>query len=226
MPATTTSPRLRNPDYRPASCWKNDDPLAEILQNVTGTRRRRVIAKAWENGTLDELPDALLQDQLDPDTRAIIGRAHPSLMGGEDLPAYLPDDVEILRIHIPSTTSDVVSLRARRETGDPRIHYRFVDEYPWNTFRIARETSEHPLTTAELIHLIDHSSDEYGTGFGTCYTEYNYQDHPEADSYHGFTVLSSKFCAEVCDYYEQVHEQRLDEWLAEEREAKEEDDDD
>jgi len=42
---------------------------------------------------------------------------HPSFMGGEYLPDYRRDEIEIARIELESTTSDVISVRAR-----PRIY--------------------------------------------------------------------------------------------------------
>jgi hypothetical protein len=67
------------------------------------------------NGSLDD------ESQQRPDY------VHPHFMGGEYLPSYGRQEVEIARIELASTTSDVISLRAR-PTGS-RIRYRIVDEY-------------------------------------------------------------------------------------------------
>jgi hypothetical protein len=84
--------------------------------------------------------------------RAAIGRIHPTLMGGEYLPDMNDDEVEIARIEIRSTTSDVTSVYARRiETG---IHYRVVDEYGGDTLSGHDERdSIEPLTLAELTEF-------------------------------------------------------------------------
>jgi len=42
-----------------------------------------------------------------------LGAIHPSFMGGEYLPGYRRNEVEIVRIELDSTTSDAISLRAR-----------------------------------------------------------------------------------------------------------------
>jgi hypothetical protein len=69
----------------------------------------------------------LNNDSLDEEARRSLGQIHPSFMGGEYLPNYRRHEVEIARIELQSTTSDVISLRARG-TG-LRIKYRLVDEY-------------------------------------------------------------------------------------------------
>jgi len=55
--------------------------------------------------------------QLEPKesmrAREGLGAIHPSFMGGEYLPGYRRNEVEIVRIELDSTTSDVISLRAR-----------------------------------------------------------------------------------------------------------------
>jgi hypothetical protein len=64
-------------------------------------------------GLLPVLSDDLLREALDDDTRRSLDRIHPSFMGGEYLPDYGRDEVEIARIELESTTSDVISVRAR-----------------------------------------------------------------------------------------------------------------
>ncbi len=52
-------------------------------------------------------------------------------MGGEYLPDRRDTEVEIARINIDSTTSDVTSVYAK--AGKDRIRYRVVDEYNGDT---------------------------------------------------------------------------------------------
>jgi hypothetical protein len=61
----------------------------------------------------------------DEDRRAL-GRLHPSFMGGEYLPDRRDTEVEIARINIDSTTSDVTSVHAK--AGKNRICYRIVSQ--------------------------------------------------------------------------------------------------
>jgi hypothetical protein len=70
-------------------------------------------------------------------------------MGGEYLPDMAEDEVEIARIEIRSTTSDVTSVYARRDAD--RIRYRVVDEYEGDTLSGDNERdSDQPLTLGEL----------------------------------------------------------------------------
>ena len=83
-------------------------------------------------------------------------------MGGEYLPDLLPDEVEIARATLKSTTMDVISVRARPTKH--RIIYRIVDEYyDENLFHyhLIQKTSIRPLTMRQLIALIDLNQDQY-----------------------------------------------------------------
>jgi hypothetical protein len=71
--------------------------------------------------------------------RLALGRLHPSFMGGEYLPDRRDTEVEIARINIDSTTSDVTSVYAK--AGKDRIRYRVVDEYNGDTLSEKRTRS-------------------------------------------------------------------------------------
>ncbi|MEN9595414.1 MAG: hypothetical protein RLY23_1897, partial [Actinomycetota bacterium] len=129
--------------FRPQSYWEDADPLSAILRNVTGENRRRMITDYWNAGRLEELDSALLRDEPDDESRMRLGRIHPSFMGGEYLPHYLVGEVEIARLCLQSTTSDVVSLRAR--PSPEGISYRVIDEYK-GRFTLPITTSLLPLT--------------------------------------------------------------------------------
>ena len=88
----------------------------------------------------------------DADRRAL-GRLHPSFMGGEYLPDRRDTEVEIARINIDSTTSDVTSIYAK--AGKDRIRYRVVDEY--NGYTLSEKctrSSKRPLSLGELIEFL------------------------------------------------------------------------
>src|SRR5215469_10261360 len=100
--------------FRPESYWgAANNPLEAALRNVTGRNRREMIRDYYKAGKLEELNEHLLADTLTEGTRRSLGRIHPSFMGGEYLPNYRRSEVEIARIELESTTSDVISLRAR-----------------------------------------------------------------------------------------------------------------
>ena len=93
------------------------DPLQAILRNINGRRRREMIRDYYAAGKLEELFNELLKDSLDNDARNQLEQIHPAFMGGEYLPNYGRCEVEIARITLESTTSDVISLRARPARG-------------------------------------------------------------------------------------------------------------
>jgi hypothetical protein len=142
-----------NYDFRPESYWAPaQSPLEAALRNVKGRNRRAMIRDYHSRGLLPALSDDLLQDTLDEDTRQSLDLIHPSFMGGEYLPSYARCEVEIARIELESTTSDVISLRAR--PAGSRIRYRLVDEYQ-TEFRLPQQTSARPFSLHELIRLLD-----------------------------------------------------------------------
>ncbi len=189
---------------RPASYWEDNDPLAAILRNVKGTRRRQMIRDFWAAGRAEELDPALLADQTDPELKGFLERLHPTFMGGEYLPDLLPTEVEIARIELESTTADVISIRARREPGGERIHYRIVDEYD-STFRITPETTEEPLTQDELVRMIDTVDGGEGGGLAMCYTRMNAESGADPESLRHFTTVRSECYPELIDHYDRIH---------------------
>ena len=73
-------------------------------------------------------------------------------MGGEYLPNRQATEVEIARINIDSTTSDVTSVYAK--AGKNRIYYRVVDEYNGDTLSDKHtRSSNQPLTLKELVEF-------------------------------------------------------------------------
>ena len=68
------------------------------------------------------------------------------------MPNRQDTEIEIARINIDSTTSDVTSVYAK--AGKNRIYYRVVDEYNGDTLSDKRtRTSKRPLTLAELVEF-------------------------------------------------------------------------
>ena len=190
--------------YRPASYWDESDPLSTILRNVKGTNRRQMIRDFWHQDRLSQLDPNLLADSTSPEVRRDLGAIHPSFMGGEYLPDFLPTEVEIARIELQSTTSDVSSIRARRIPEDDLIHYRIVDEYE-NIYEIEQETSTAPLTQGELIALIDTADCGLEGGLAHCFNLMNYNETGEAEPLRHFTTVSSTFYPEIFEHYDDEH---------------------
>lgn len=195
--------------FRPKSYWDDDTVEQAILRNVKGTRRRKALTEAIAKGELDVIPEELQSNEVSETTRTILGRIHPSLMGGEYLPGYQSEETEIARFELQSTTSDVISIRARWEDG--RIYYRVVDEYG-TKFRCYPESSERPFNLGEFIEFIDDISctDLFGP-FSTTYNELNLEGGSERRSLRYFTSISSDIYGQLYEHFEKVFE----EWVAE-----------
>jgi len=97
-----------------------------LRATVRGEQRRKELERYIVSGSLANAPDIFVRDVLTPEERTLIGRIHPMFMGGEYLTARAASEVEVARISIRSTTSDVTCVYARQVGA--RIHYRGVDE--------------------------------------------------------------------------------------------------
>ena len=152
-------------DFRPESFWETpSDPLAAILRNVKGSNRRSMIRDYYAAGKFDELRNELLNDTLDEEARTRLEQIHPSFMGGEYLPNYRRREVEIVRIELESTTSDVISLRA--SSSGSRINYRLVDEND-SGYGLPQQSSTRPFSLRELISFLDSAEHSVGILRGT-----------------------------------------------------------
>jgi hypothetical protein len=144
-------------------------------------------------------------------------------MGGEYLPGYRPNEVEIARIELESTTADVISVRARLVgRKDPRIEYRVVDEY-LSEFVFKPRNSTRPLALGQLIDSLD-SVESLGGGeldvpdpawlrhgWVLVFNETNRACSDTGDSveYRDFTSISSEFYPDLARHYRRV----IDRWV-------------
>jgi hypothetical protein len=198
-------------EFRPQSFWTAaSDPLAAILRNVKGRNRREMIRDYYAAGKLDQLSDELLRDSLSDEARISLGKIHPTFMGGEYLPNYRREEVEIARIALASTTSDVISLRAR-PTGS-RIKYRLLDEY--NTeFCLPQKTSCRPFSLRELIRFLDSVEQEdvdpswNRFGFVLSSNQCNLECGTDLETLRDFTSVSSDFYPELGSHYREAMEE-------------------
>jgi hypothetical protein len=194
--------------FRPDSYWKENDPLQTALRNVKGENRRQMILEYAAENRLHEVEAQLLEDELDEPTRRLLGRIDPSFMGGEYLPKYLPGEVEIARICLQSTTSDVISLRAT-PTADRKIAYRVVDEYD-SVFTLPIYSSDTPLTLAELIRQFDEGNlDDAAIKSGGLSLGYNVMSTSEGDRQEKrhFTRITSSIYQKLHEHYEKIFDQ-------------------
>ena len=193
-------------DFRPESYWPEDSVRLAILGNIQGEARRQLLERALETGDGDFPPEGLLRPVLEPGLRDLLGKIHPSFMGGEYLPDYLPEEVEIARVAMNSTTGDVISIRASLEE-DGRLHYRVVDEYD-REFRLPIEVSDLPLNYREMIQLIDRAEWD-DTGLVLPFLELNYE-YDDAERLRDFIWVSSDFYPDLASHYRGVSDAFLD----------------
>ncbi len=192
--------------FRPQSYWEDLDPLSAILRNVTGENRRQMITHYWNEGRLDELDPSILRDEPDNDSRISLGRIHPSFMGGEYLPPYLPGEVEIARICLRSTTSDVITLRARPVPEG--IAYRVEDEYQ-GVFSVPIPVSVKPLMFAEVVRQFDDGRLEeldWGGGLTLGYNNMN-SEYSDFEELRDFTRIESSIYLQLETHFDYVFEE-------------------
>lgn len=192
--------------YRPETYWPTDSLRQAVLGNIQGEVRRRILEQALESGDGDFPPEGLLKPVLEPGLRDLLGKIHPMFMGGEYLPDYLPEEVEIARVAMKSTTGDVTSVRAFRES-DGLIHYRVVDEYE-RDYTLPKAESGLPLTTGEMIQLLDETSWE-AKGLVMPILEMNCEWNG-GDGMRWFIWVSSDFYPELAGHFRRKCDAFLD----------------
>jgi len=136
--------------WRPGSYFWAQEKGIMLPSDIKGAARRGIYQDALADGHADALEPQFLQHALSHQERSSFGSLHPWMMGGEYLPNRKTSEVEIARITIASTTSDVTCVYAKRV--GKRIHYRVVDEYEGMTLsEKTTRTSLRPLTLKELL---------------------------------------------------------------------------
>jgi hypothetical protein len=198
-----------NYDFSPESYWLELDPLAAIIKNVKGERRRQLIREAWKAGLFEDLAQELISDELPESPRTQLSRIHPSFMGGEYLPDLEVGEVEIARICLRSTTADVISLLAA--PCNRGISYRIVDEYE-EMYVLPIAVSAVPLSLADVIRQLDEANDPVGKLTGGASLGFNIgctRDCARSEL-RNFTRISSIQYPELETHYEDV----FDDWVA------------
>jgi hypothetical protein len=186
-------------DFRPKAYFWPIAAETHVLATIKGAARRAEAARLIAAGAFDKLDNFLAASALSEEDRRSWGRIHPSLMGGEYLPDRAETEIEIARINIASTTSDVTSVYARRQ--GKRIAYRVVDEYGGDTLSaVTRRTSIRPLTLGELRQF-----------FLTAWRldEVLQMNDLDREGAHDFVRPSSAFYPQ----FSQLIRLRIDEWI-------------
>ncbi len=192
--------------FRPQSYfWAKDHGIA-LASDIKGANRRHIYELALRSNEADQLSPAFSQHALHEEDRRLLGRIHPSFMGGEYLPNTGRQEVEIARITIASTTRDVTCVYAR--PLGRRIAYRIVDEYNGDTITgPAERTSIQPLGLGALVKF-------FITGWDLLQClDYNFgEDGYPREETHAFIVdASSSFYSQ----FGRAITEEVDRWLDE-----------
>jgi hypothetical protein len=208
--------------FRPTSYWEPPAAvLAAVLRNVKGTQRRAMITDFFRRGRLEELLPELTSQELSQRARKRLGEIHPLFMGGEYLPGYRANEVEIVRIEFASTTADVTSVRARPVGRQKvQIEYHVVDEYQ-SDFTFKPHRSSEPLTLGQLVQSLDNVEQSGGEldidadwtrhGWVLCFNECNRACSDDGDSvpHRNFTSISSDVYPDLARHYRRL----IDRWV-------------
>jgi hypothetical protein len=136
-------------DYRPNSYFWAHEMGVQLSSQIKGAQRKTLYDASVAEGEVSDLDEFLQKPSLSTQERDLIGKLHPSFMGGEYLPDKGNDEVEIARITINSTTQDVTSVYA--SLRENQIHYRVVDEYEGGTLSEENKSlTKTPMTLAEM----------------------------------------------------------------------------
>jgi hypothetical protein len=132
-------------------------------------------------------------------------------MGGEYLPDYEREEVEIARIELQSTTSDVISVRARPR--GKRIEYSVCDEYQVE-YGLPQKTSRQPFSLRELIRFLDsvehpeHDPEWERFGFILSFNQTSLDCSGDLEVPEDFTSVQSDFYPDLGRHYDRA----IDEW--------------
>ena len=168
----------------------------------------------YEADQLEYLHPDLLVASLDTEARQSLGRIDRSFMGGEYLPEFKRNEVEIARVELESTTFDVISVRAR--PSGSRILYRICDEHE-SKYKLPQKSFSQPLSLGELIGLL-HTTSEVGLmnpewnqfGFVLSFNLYNLDGGSYLEDLENFTRVTSDTYPELGKHYSRV----IAEWYA------------
>src|SRR6266508_771309 len=199
-------------DFSPSTYWPESSGTRAAVAKIKGTARRAAVLRSLVEGSPSP-PDALLTPSLPEEVRAQLGALHPAFMGGEYLPEFEPDEVEIARVDLASVTADVIAVLARR--AGTEITYRVVDEYETD-YVCAPERSREPLTLGELVGLLDQTAQPDAHPAGAAYGliegqwEWHLRAGNEAPEHAAkFVSVSSAYYPALSEYYAA----RADEWI-------------
>jgi hypothetical protein len=202
--------------FRPETYFPSSPNREQLLSNITGQARRDLAAHKLEEEGFQSLTEFLARPELNDDQRKEWGRVHPAMMGGEYLPGFTPEEAEIARISLKSTTFDQISIRAL-DIGD-YIQLSVVDEYDTD-FKLDFSKISKPLSLGGLILFLDNSGHEEFHDGGLITSHWNSMasyDYPHTECV-DFATVDSAYYPELKRYYKEFSEK----WISDRKKRKE-----
>jgi len=204
-----------NLSFRPDTYWPESLTPEQLLSRIRGKRRQDIARQLYKEFGFIALNEFLVREGLSKEDRTAWGAADPGCMGGEYLPEMEEGEVEIARISLASTTSDQISVRARRD-GE-LIRYRIVGEYEEEEAmrqQLPFDVAGRPLSLDELMNMIQGaktSDSTYPVGIFSSSWAMMLEFAEDPEEIAGFLSVSSAFYPQIGDCYETLAE----EWLQE-----------
>lgn len=144
-------------DFRPDAVLDVDqDSALYVVSRIKGSNRQEMVIDYIQRGKADELEPGLLRETLPREEIDALARVNATFLGGEFLPDFLTDEVELVRLVMQTPHRDTVSVRAR-PAGDEGILLRAVDEYGTDFPGTDEKLPERP-SLRELINWLEGES--------------------------------------------------------------------
>ncbi len=142
-----------NLKFRPKTYFGAKRLETYLLSRVKGAAVRKQLRQLLDQSEPSQRAQILAQASLTRADRKMLESLHPAFRGGNDLPDAGDGEIEIARVGLKSTASDVKIVYARLEAG--AIRYRVVDEFGGDTLQGPIETATtEPMTLGELYDFL------------------------------------------------------------------------
>jgi hypothetical protein len=121
-------------DFRPDAVLDVDqDSALYVVSRIKGSNRQEMVIDYIQRGKADELEPGLLRETLPREEIDALARLNATFLGGEFLPDFLADEVELVRLVMQTPHRDTVSVRARAaedeaEAADDHAAATFVTQ--------------------------------------------------------------------------------------------------
>ncbi|MGQ9633079.1 MAG: hypothetical protein ACUVXB_02430 [Bryobacteraceae bacterium] len=124
---------MRHPPVAPLHglLGDNNERSAKHAGNCQNVFRREAVLRSLQSGQLHGEQESILTPVLPESQRTSVSQISPALLGGEFLPPFKNNEVEIARTTLCSVTYDITAVFVYFARG--RYYYGVVDEYDGGT---------------------------------------------------------------------------------------------